>query len=136
MAKTATKPKKTKGVLPAKTLAKFKNRLEEERDRIRSLYEQDLKEGKRKSNQGAEDIVDQANDAYNRELMLSISSTERELIFQIDQALERVDAGTYGLCLHSGEPIGLPRLEAVPWARYTIDVQEKIEKGFLEEEQF
>ncbi len=136
MAKTATKSKKKKAVLPVKTLAQIKQHLESERTRILDLYNQDLKEGKRTSNQGAEDLVDQANKAYNRELMLSISTTEREQIKLIDEALERIEDGTYGLCLHSGEKIGLPRLEAVPWAKYTIEVQEKVEKGLIEEEPF
>ncbi len=134
MAKTATKSKKKKPILPAKTLAQFQQHLESERDRILGQYNQDLKEGKRTSSQGAEDLVDQANKAYNRDLMLAISTTEREQIKLIDEALERIEQGTYGLCLYSGERIGLPRLEAVPWARYTIDVQEKVEKGLIEEE--
>jgi RNA polymerase-binding protein DksA len=134
VAKTATPTRTTEDLLPAETIARLKERLEQERARILTLYNQDLKQGKRSSNQGAEDLVDQANDAYNRELMLAISATERDQIFLIDQALERLEAGRYGYCLHSGEPIGLPRLEAVPWARFTIDVQEKIEKGLLDEE--
>jgi len=135
VAKTATQSKK-KSIVPAKTLAAFKKHLESERDRILELYNQNLKEGKRTTNQGAEDLVDHANQAYNRELMLSISTTEREQIKLIDQALDRIDDGSFGVCLYSGEPIGLPRLEAVPWARYTIDVQEKVEKGLIEEEPF
>ena len=52
---------------------------------------------------------------------------------QIDHAIERLDAGTYGFCLHTGQPIGQARLEAIPWAKYSVEAQELLEKGLLSE---
>jgi len=55
------------------------------------------------------------------------SEHERELLAQIDRALGRIDAGTYGISELTGEPIEYARLQAVPWARYTAQEQEDLE---------
>jgi DnaK suppressor protein len=49
----------------------------------------------------------------------------------VEEALRRMDDGTYGICLMTGEPIPLDRLRQVPWARYVESVQERIERGEL-----
>jgi DnaK suppressor protein len=51
----------------------------------------------------------------------------------VQDALKRFDNGTFGACVHCGEAIAMPRLQAVPWARYCIDCQELQEKGLLED---
>lgn len=127
--------RKTKDILNKKQLASLRERLEEEKQRILDLYENDLKAGQQSADFGTEDLVDQANAAWNREFNFALSDGERKQLILIEGALQRIDEGTYGYCLHSGEPIALPRLEAVPWARYTVDVQEKIEKGLIEPEE-
>ena len=103
------------------------------RQEIHDLYEHDLREGQRASDQGSEDIVDRANSAYNREFMFSLSGAERETLIQIEEALERLDKDQYGTCTNCANEIPGPRLEAVPWARYCIDCQELEEKGLLSE---
>jgi RNA polymerase-binding transcription factor len=127
--------RKTKDILNEKQLASLRERLEEEKQRILDLYESDLKAGQQSADFGTEDLVDQANAAWNREFNFALSDGERKQLILIDAALQRMDDGIYGFCLHSGEAIALPRLEAVPWARYTVDVQEKIEKGLIEPEE-
>lgn len=124
--------RKTEDILSKKQIKSLRERLEEERQRILDMYESDLKAGQQSSDFGTEDLVDQANAAWNREFNFALSDGERKQLLLIEAALQRLDDGTYGYCLHSGEPIALPRLEAVPWARYTVDVQEKIEKGLIE----
>lgn len=124
--------RKTEDILKKKQIASLRERLEEEKQRILDLYESDLKAGQQSSDFGTEDLVDQANAAWNREFNFALSDGERKQLLLIEAALQRIEDGTYGYCLHSGEPIALPRLEAVPWARYTVDVQEKIEKGMIE----
>lgn len=126
--------RKTKDILNKKQIASLRERLEEEKKRILDLYENDLKAGQQNADFGTEDLVDQANAAWNREFNFALSDNERKHLILIEGALKRLDDGTYGFCLYSGEPIALPRLEAVPWARYTVDVQEKIEKGLIEPE--
>lgn len=129
---TGNNGRKTKDILSKKQIASLRERLEEEKKRIIDLYENDLKAGQQSSDFGTEDLVDQANAAWNREFNFALSDGERKQLLLIEGALQRLEDGTYGYCLHSGEPIALPRLEAVPWARYTVDVQEKIEKGLIE----
>lgn len=60
-------------------------------------------------------------------------SGERQLLLQVEDALTRMTNGAYGRCVHCGQPIAAPRLEALPWAKYCIDCQELQEKGLLED---
>jgi DnaK suppressor protein len=107
-------------------------RLQNQRDEILNMYKQDLRAGQESADDGTEDIVDRANNAYNRELMFSLSDTERNTLLQIENALRRMDEGSYGRCSNCGQSIALPRLEALPWARFCVDCQELAEKGLLE----
>ena len=72
------------------------------------------------------------NDAATQEeefrLELRTRDRERKLIMKIDQALQRIDDGTYGFCEDTGEPIGIKRLEARPIATLCIEAQERHEK--------
>lgn len=113
--------------------ATLREKLLEKRQEIVDLYRSDLAAGQASADEGTEDIVDRANNSYNREFMFSLSDTERQLLFQVDEALGRMEVGTYGECVHCGREIGEKRLEAVPWARYCIDCQELKEKGLLED---
>jgi RNA polymerase-binding transcription factor len=112
----------------------LRTRLENQRDEIVNMYKQDLRAGQESADDGTEDIVDRANNAYNRELMFSLSDNERATLLQIENALRRMDDGTYGRCSNCGQTINILRLEAVPWARFCIDCQELAEKGLLEAE--
>jgi len=71
---------------------------------------------------------DAGSDAYDRDFALSLLSQERDSLFEIDAALKKIDEGNYGLCEMSGRPIPHARLEALPFARYTIECQSELEK--------
>ena len=131
MAKTA----KTTTPAAAKNadLSVLREKLLHKRQEITHLYRNDLAAGQASADEGTEDIVDRANNSYNREFMFSLSDGERQLLIQVDEAIGRMDAGTFGSCIHCGRAIGAKRLEAVPWARYCIDCQELKEKGLLED---
>lgn len=116
----------------AKGLESHRRRLEQQRQEIFSLYERDLQVGQEAGDTAGEDIVDRANNSYNRELMFSLSDAERQMLIHIEDAYQRLEEGSYGLCLHCTEPIGLPRLKALPWARYCIGCQELEEMGLLD----
>jgi len=109
------------------------SRLLQQREDMMSMYKRDLRVGQESSEDGTEDIVDRANNAYHRELMFSLSDGERQLLLQIQEALARMENGAYGACVHCGDTIAMPRLQAVPWTRYCIDCQELQEKGMLED---
>ena len=109
-------------------------RLLEQRQEIVNMYNQDVRAGQESTDEPTEDIVDRANNSYNRELMFSISDSERLLLLQIEDALNRMNAGAYGRCTNCGNGIHPLRLDAVPWARFCIDCQELAEKGLLETE--
>jgi RNA polymerase-binding transcription factor DksA len=72
--------------------------------------------------------ADAGSDAYDRDFALSLLSQEQDALYEIDQALKRIDLGTYGICEMSGKPIGHPRLEAIPFARFTVECQSQLEK--------
>jgi DnaK suppressor protein len=112
----------------------LRTRLLEQRSEMYDLYNQDVRAGQESADDGTEDIVDRANNHYNRELMFSLSDTERQRLLQIEDALRRMDEGTYGRCANCGGQINPLRLEAVPWTRYCIDCQELVERGMLEAE--
>ena len=107
--------------------------LNHQRNEILAMYHQDVKAGQEASDEGSDDIVDRANNAYSRELLFSISDGERHTLLRIEEALGRLDSGNYGTCTNCGNGIRAGRLRAMPWARYCIDCQELAEKGMLEE---
>lgn len=74
------------------------------------------------------DLADRASVETDRALELRTRDRARKLVSKIDQALERVENGTYGYCEESGEPIGLRRLEARPIATLSIEAQERHER--------
>ncbi len=72
--------------------------------------------------------ADAGSDAYDRDFALSLLSLEQNSLYEIDQALERIIDGTYGVCEISGKAIPHPRLEALPFTRYTVECQAQLEK--------
>ncbi len=74
------------------------------------------------------DITDRASVETDRALELRTRDRARKLVSKIDQALARIEGGTYGFCEETGEPIGLKRLEARPIATLSIEAQERHEQ--------
>jgi DnaK suppressor protein len=72
--------------------------------------------------------ADAGSDAYDRDFALSLLSQEQDALYEIEEALKRVDAGTYGICEMSGKQIPEARLEAIPFARFTVECQAQLEK--------
>jgi len=72
--------------------------------------------------------ADAGSDAYDRDFALSLLSQEQDALYEIDEALKRIDLGTYGKCEMSGKPISHARLEAIPFARFTVECQSQLEK--------
>ena len=74
-------------------------------------------------------LSDQGTDTFDREFALNQLSSEQDVLFEIDEAIRRLENGTYGICEMSGEPINIERLRALPYVRYSIAAQSEIEKG-------
>lgn len=73
-------------------------------------------------------IADVATDMYDREFNLGLASKDRELLQKIDAALIRIEEGTFGICKGTGKPIAQARLKAIPYAEYSREYQEQMEK--------
>lgn len=80
------------------------------------------------------DPADQAVFSYQKEMIFKEGTEGHSQLTLVRLALERLNEGSYGECLHCGTTIGEKRLEALPWTPYCIDCQEKIENGELEDE--
>jgi RNA polymerase-binding transcription factor DksA len=72
--------------------------------------------------------ADAGSDAYDRDFALSLLSKEQDALFEIEEALKRLEDGTYGICDMCNKPIPQARLEALPFARFTIDCQAEYER--------
>jgi RNA polymerase-binding protein DksA len=78
-------------------------------------------------------MADLGTDNYEQEFALGLMDGERRLLTEIDEALLRIENGTYGICEGTGEPIPKPRLEAQPWARYCVEYARMVEQGLVDE---
>jgi RNA polymerase-binding transcription factor DksA len=73
-------------------------------------------------------IADMATDEFDHDLALCQLSHEQDALYEIDQALKRIETGTYGICELSGKPIPEARLNALPWTSFTADVERQLEQ--------
>ncbi|MBB5350118.1 RNA polymerase-binding transcription factor DksA [Haloferula luteola] len=73
---------------------------------------------------------DAGSDAYDRDFALSVLAKEQDALYEIEQALRRIERGVYGVCEMSGEKIPQARLEAIPFARLTVQCQAQWEKEY------
>jgi RNA polymerase-binding protein DksA len=127
--KTAAQNKtRRKSRLAADTLRKFRDLLLEKKERIarnvQTLREHHLHNSSRDASGDLSGyslhMADMGTDAFDREFGLSVASSEGDLLYRIEQALKRIDEGTYGCCEACGAAIKLTRLKAVPWAALCI----------------
>lgn len=72
--------------------------------------------------------ADAGSDAYEKDFALSLLSQEQDALYEIEEALKRVENNTYGVCEMSGKVIPKARLEAIPFARFTVECQQQLEK--------
>lgn len=112
---------------------KFKERLEDLKKQMTRLLEGTAAEVKKpdEATGYSQHQADQGTDDFDRTIGLELTSSEYQVLKQIDRALEKIEEGSYGLCDISGDEIPLKRLEAVPYATMTVASQEKFEKGLL-----
>ena len=80
-------------------------------------------------------MADIGTDNYEQEFALGLMDSERKLLNEIDDALQRIENKTYGICEATGKPIGKARLQAQPWARYCVEHARMLEQGLATESQ-
>jgi len=73
-------------------------------------------------------MADVATDTYDREFSLGLASNDRELLYELDDAMKRIDEGIFGVCEGCKSVISKTRLKVIPYARFCIKCQEKNEK--------
>lgn len=79
-------------------------------------------------------MADAGTDNCEMENILGLMNSERKLLMEIEDALGRIEDGTYGICQSRNEPILSKRLNAIPWARYCVACANLLEKGLLRKE--
>jgi DnaK suppressor protein len=122
MPKTKTKPNPYQ---PYEDALRIKQR------ELHESYERDKAAGNQQPDDGIQDLADKAASAYSKELNFSLSDGDRNSLKLIDEAFNRMKAGSFGACTNCGNTIGEKRLLAIPWSPYCIDCQELVEKGML-----
>lgn len=76
-------------------------------------------------------MADLGSDNYEQDFAIGLMDGERKLIHEIDEALMRIENKTYGICQGTNQPIRKARLEAQPWAKYSVEFARKLEKGLV-----
>jgi len=109
-------------------LAKVRESLDEMKTRLLSEMDSDLKAEREGNKDEGMDTYDLASEERDREINFILSDRERVKIKQIDDALERLDEGTYGVCESCGLEIGEERLQAMPFTRLCRDCQQDQER--------
>lgn len=123
----------TKGLdkLDKKTIARFKKILLKKREQIVGEVKQIVESSKEMGQDGTQDIGDEAANIYNKQVLLSLNENERQRLKEVDESLDRIENGTYGICEDCGGPISIKRLEVRPVAKYCVPCLTNLEKGKL-----
>ena len=121
-------PKETEKYMCEKHKAFFKKKLTEWKSDIIKSNNEALYNNSMDDNSVSADMVDQASSYTDKNVEMKAINRQIKLISKIDQALKKIQDGTYGFCEETGEPIGIKRLMARPVAALSIAAQEKHEK--------
>jgi DnaK suppressor protein len=114
-----------------KKILELKKKLEEQRARILADAVETINEGLKPEKENYADLGDQASAETDRNLLLRLRGREQKLLKKVDEAIKRIDDGTFGICEECGEKINVKRLLARPVTTYCIDcktAQEEEEK--------
>ncbi len=112
-------------------IASYRKRLLTKQEELRRMVAKSEQDGREAHGEITQDSGDRAASSYNKEFFFHQSDDNRRILHLIQEALRRMDDGSYGHCIECSEGVQPKRLEAVPWARHCIECQEKQEKGLL-----
>jgi RNA polymerase-binding transcription factor DksA len=73
-------------------------------------------------------MADSGTDNFDRDFALSLLSSDQDAVYEIEEALKRIEKKTYGVCELTGKSIPKARLEAIPWTRFTVEAQAQLER--------
>ena len=107
---------------------KFYKNLVKLHDRLVSQIDGLAKESAEHLQSYSEHMADSGTDNFDRDFALSLLSSDQDAVYEIEEALKRIENGTYGICEETGKTIPKARLEAIPWTRYTVDAQAQLER--------
>lgn len=139
--KTNGNERTSKGRLSAADVAHFRQLLLQKRREILGNVSEIEGEALRKSRLDASGdlssmpihMADLGTDNFEQEFSLELMNGARRLLTEINDALNRIETGTYGICEGTGKPIPKARLEAQPWARYSVEYARLLEEGRVSE---
>jgi DnaK suppressor protein len=114
-----------------KRLDVYRKKLQAKREELVRNIARTEEEGRTADEDTTVDLADKAANSYTKEFLFGQTNTERNLLALIDGALRRIKDGTFGTCANCEEEMQQKRLDAVPWAAYCIECQEKKETGQL-----
>jgi RNA polymerase-binding transcription factor DksA len=127
----ATKAKSRNGEPKARVKpewTKFYNNLLELRDQLLRQMSGLAKESAQEMAGYSLHMADSGTDNFDRDFALSLLSSDQDAVYEIEEALKRIEKNTYGICELTGKPIPKARLEAIPWARFTVQAQAQLER--------
>ncbi|MFZ0820206.1 MAG: TraR/DksA family transcriptional regulator [Candidatus Acidiferrales bacterium] len=114
-----------------KRLDYYRKKLQAKREDLVRNIERTEEEGRAADEDTTVDLADKAANSYTKEFLFGKTNIERGLLRLIDEALKRMKDGAFGECPNCEKELQQKRLEAVPWAKYCVDCQEKQERGQL-----
>ncbi len=107
---------------------KYYDHLLELRDRLLSQMSGLAKESAEQMPSYSLHMADSGTDNFDRDFALSLLSSDQDAIYEIEEALRRIEKGTYGVCELTGKQIPRVRLDAIPWTRFTVEAQAQLER--------
>jgi RNA polymerase-binding transcription factor DksA len=107
---------------------KYHRHLLELRERLRSQMSGLAKESAEEMDSYSLHMADSGTDNFDRDFALSLLSSDQDAVYEIEEALKRIQRGTFGTCELTGKPIPRARLDAIPWTRFTVEAQAQLER--------
>ena len=107
---------------------KFYVRLLELRDQLTRQMQGLAKESAQEMAGYSLHMADSGTDNFDRDFALSLLSSDQDAVYEIEEALKRIEKDAYGICELTGKAIPRKRLEAIPWTRFTVDAQSQLER--------
>jgi RNA polymerase-binding transcription factor DksA len=122
---------KGKSMGPVKVKAEwagYHQHLLELRDRLLAQMSGLAKESAEEMTNYSLHMADSGTDNFDRDFALSLLSSDQDAIYEIEEALKRIEKNTYGICELTGKTIPKSRLDAIPWTRFTVEAQSQLER--------